>query len=269
MVGGQELQHHRARPRPLWGLGSRQRQGPAVALALLLGCASAAGAGAGRSDEGRLVSVQTFADGNTTAIMAHQGNVFLATSLTIPHNVTVATASLKVSGHRGGANETDWPHNVSVDVADDSIPDYTFAGTGYGGLGLQHLFTDGGEDAKVEVLAGIDNGTSLYLPKGATLTSAQLDLTGIFELGRDFEFQEGMEEYQSTGAAMVNAGDLDGDGWDDLAVGSPFEDTVNGADSGAVRIYSGGAPVDLDAPDLELLGPHSGALFGWSIAGGR
>lgn len=72
------------------------------------------------------------------------------------------------------------------------------------------------------------------------------------------------------------AGDFDGDGDGDIAVGAPSEDYLGVPDAGAVHIYlttvnPGG---DLDWSDSHLLGdpsiqgPASGALFGRSLAAG-
>lgn len=51
--------------------------------------------------------------------------------------------------------------------------------------------------------------------------------------------------------------DLDGDGYDDLAVGIPYQDDV-----GAILVYRGGPAPALDkVPDLELVGTVPGATF--------
>jgi len=51
-----------------------------------------------------------------------------------------------------------------------------------------------------------------------------------------------LEAYQDGsrfGAAAITAGDVNGDGFADLAVGAPLEDNVGGRDLGAVRVFAG------------------------------
>jgi hypothetical protein len=67
------------------------------------------------------------------------------------------------------------------------------------------------------------------------------------------------------GFAVAGVGDLDGDGYDDLAVGAPGFD-FNGADRGRVYIYRGGFNMDAN-PDNDFEGEVGGDRFGWSIAG--
>ena len=78
--------------------------------------------------------------------------------------------------------------------------------------------------------------------------------------------------HEANGGAgrVVLAGDLDGDGVQDLAIGAPFDDE-DGLDSGRVYLFFVGEGVHrnmalIDA-DVILGGADAGALFGWSVAG--
>ncbi len=217
---------------------------------------------------GRLVEVTTFADGSSSVLLHHEGFDFNSTSVEIPHNVTIVDATLRISGRAVGPNATDVPHNVSLDLGDDNIPDFLFAGAGYGGLGLQHLFVSDNDTQRVEVDANVANGSALYLPKGATISAASLNLSGVFELSRAWTKQEGTKADALLSASLSNVGDINGDGQEDLAIGIPLDDQV-GQRAGAVRLYWGGSPIDLDSPDMTLHGPTEDfTQFGWSIAGG-
>lgn len=66
------------------------------------------------------------------------------------------------------------------------------------------------------------------------------------------------------GVVSAGGGDVDGDGFDDFAIGAPFEDIGNG-DKGKVTVYSGKTGV----PILTILSPASGqpwADFGAAVA---
>jgi hypothetical protein len=65
------------------------------------------------------------------------------------------------------------------------------------------------------------------------------------------------------GSAVAPAGDVDGDGLGDLAVGAPRADDL-ASDAGAVRLLSGRTGAVLD----ELLGADAGAHLGAALCGG-
>ena len=64
--------------------------------------------------------------------------------------------------------------------------------------------------------------------------------------------------------ALAGAGDLNGDGFDDIIIGARSNDEV-GWNAGKAYIYFGGAVVD-SIPDVELY-PSIGATFGLAVAG--
>jgi hypothetical protein len=67
------------------------------------------------------------------------------------------------------------------------------------------------------------------------------------------------------GAAVAFAGDLNGDGFTDLAVGAPWNDTA-GLDAGGVYVYFGGPTAD-GVADLTINGTVVGAHFGATVSG--
>jgi hypothetical protein len=66
------------------------------------------------------------------------------------------------------------------------------------------------------------------------------------------------------GAALAFPGDLNGDGYDDLAVGAPLNDG-GGVDAGRVYVYFGGPSAD-GVPDLTITGPGAGLQFGNTVS---
>jgi FG-GAP repeat len=64
-------------------------------------------------------------------------------------------------------------------------------------------------------------------------------------------------------SSVAGLGDIDGDGFPDLAVGFHGDDTKVGKDSGSVSVYSGS-----DGRVIHrLLGPKTGSGFGWAVSG--
>ncbi|MBD3237392.1 MAG: hypothetical protein GF330_11850 [Candidatus Eisenbacteria bacterium] len=67
------------------------------------------------------------------------------------------------------------------------------------------------------------------------------------------------------GSAVAWAGDINGDGFDDLLVGA-YRDDDAGTNAGKAYIFLGGDPMD-DIPDLVLLGEAEGDYFGREVSG--
>ena len=67
------------------------------------------------------------------------------------------------------------------------------------------------------------------------------------------------------GLSVASAGDVNGDGYDDVIVGAPNNDAA-GTDAGQAYLYFGGPGAD-DIPDLIMTGNNAGDLFGFSVSG--
>jgi len=75
----------------------------------------------------------------------------------------------------------------------------------------------------------------------------------------------GERAFDGFGSAIAAAGDVNGDGFDDVLVGAPFNDTA-GAEAGRAYLFQGGPRPDA-AADLTLSGAHAGEFFGLALAG--
>jgi hypothetical protein len=67
------------------------------------------------------------------------------------------------------------------------------------------------------------------------------------------------------GRSAASAGDVNGDGWDDLIVGAPFHDGAAGSDVGRVVVYHGSESGPSSEPDWEVVGTQQGARLGWQV----
>lgn len=80
----------------------------------------------------------------------------------------------------------------------------------------------------------------------------------------DLEFYGG-QYYGEFGYSVAGAGDLDGDGYDDILIGEPYNSS-DGMYRGAAYVYFGGADMDA-APDLVFHGTDNNDYLGTCVAG--
>ncbi len=69
------------------------------------------------------------------------------------------------------------------------------------------------------------------------------------------------------GISVANAGDLNGDGFCDLAIGASRANLPVGAEAGSVSVFHGALGGIETTPVLKLSGSAAEARFGWSVAG--
>jgi hypothetical protein len=122
------------------------------------------------------------------------------------------------------------------------------------------LNNDGYADLVVGAPGGLPDGSrhgtaSVFLgsASGLARSSARV-LTGVVRNGY-------------FGSAMAVAGDLDGDGYGDLAVGEYLADPGGRVQAGTVSVFPGGAEGVTEAGAL-LEGPSSGERFGFAMGAG-
>jgi hypothetical protein len=100
---------------------------------------------------------------------------------------------------------------------------------------------------------GLDAGRAyIYFGRPSPDTTADMILTG----------QAAGDEF---GAAVAGAGDVNGDGFDDVIVGASRNDLA-GANAGSAFVYYGGSIPNATA-DLVLIGAAPGDRCGYSVAG--
>jgi hypothetical protein len=121
-------------------------------------------------------------------------------------------------------------------------------------------FADVDGDGMADVLigapgAGVTTATLVADPGSVFLYSAT---------GRLLATIRGDQPGERFGQSLAPAGDVDGDGRMDILVGAPMHDGPAGTDAGCVFLYSQEGVLMRRYP-----GPQMGALFGWSLAGGR
>jgi hypothetical protein len=101
--------------------------------------------------------------------------------------------------------------------------------------------------------AGGDYAGRAYVYYGAAVPNATADLTLTGGAAND-----------ELGASVGTAGDVNGDGYDDLVVGIPLDDNAHGTNAGAAYMYYGGASPDATS-DLRFVGEAATDEFGVSV----
>ena len=134
--------------------------------------------------------------------------------------------------------------------------DGDFDGDGYDDILI------GAEDAGTMV----DESGAVYLILASTLGSS-----GAFSMDDADYIISGAGRDDLLGYAVDFAGDVDGDGLDDLVLGAPRYEYSNSLDSGAAGVFLASSitssSIDFEDADYILGGSSSGALAGCSVAG--
>ena len=203
-------------------------------------------------------------EGGRTEAMLGPGAGNDTVNLTIPVNCHVLGATFQVSGLPD--NDTG-QHPGAVSVLVNGTPVWKFDGEGYGALGLQQCFLSGCGEIGFDIGAGGGAGSAVIrLPNEAGVRSASMaaHFSGrerTSELGN----YSGPQWDEEMGYTVSGAGDLNGDGYDDFALGVHRNDT-RGDCSGAVFVYFGGPEMNV-TPDLVMYGESAWDFFGISVAG--
>lgn len=116
-----------------------------------------------------------------------------------------------------------------------------------------------GADVNGDGVGDIVNGEWLFDGIAGTNCGRVIVYSGISDtVLHDWEGPAASAEF---GQAIGNAGDVDGDGCDDVLVGAHLVATAAGADAGQVVLHSGATGGVLHSWD----GPVAGGYFGWTV----
>ncbi len=159
----------------------------------------------------------------------------------------------------GSSSGLDAATEVEVTASDATLDDYF--GSALSGAG--DVNGDGYDDLIIASSSDGDNGWrsgSAYVYSGS---SGGIDLASEIKL---LASDGAVEDY--FGTSVSNAGDVDGDGFDDVIVGAFFDDD-GGQDSGSAYVYFGTA-VGVDGGSEFKITASDAAFedyFGWSVSG--
>jgi len=210
------------------------------------------------------------ADEATAVLMApgYQATVKFA----FPADYYAANATLMVTGLAAEGNGSAYPERVQIDL--DNTPIWGFRGSGFGPMGRQDRFSTGLEIVNSTIGEGGGFDTHrIRLPHDAVIKNATMDVRTVFQAQTSLKqvvYFTGYSSDEWFGGWSVNngvsgAGDVDRDGYDDVIVGAPMNDSA-GTDAGSAYIFFGGKDMDSD-PDVTFTGAAAGDNFGTSVAG--
>jgi hypothetical protein len=121
-------------------------------------------------------------------------------------------------------------------------------------------------DVNADGLSDVIVGAPLYNRTGQDLGRASVYLGDGSGVGADPVWTAVSDQDGGQfGFAVTTAGDVDGDGYSDVAVGAPYYDTPN-LDAGRVWVYRGDAGGIIPAPLTFISASQAGSGFGWSLA---
>ncbi len=141
------------------------------------------------------------------------------------------------------------------------------------GAGTSVAFADVDGDGLSDVLVGAPFSDAAGADAGVAwlFFGASLAVGGTFgPTDADLELR-GVQAGDRTGTSLASAGDVDGDGLDDLVIGAPLA-TISGSDTGVAYVVFGAtavsaaSPMPLSLADVVLQGNDDGDLAGHAVA---
>ncbi len=168
---------------------------------------------------------------------------------------------------------TAWLFAGGEDLTGELSPsdaEVSFAGDASGDQLGASLHGDGDVDGDGlnDVVIGIPYGEESDRDEGLVALYLNGSLSGALTPSDADALFWGESSGDTAGSSVVIAGDLDGDGYDDLAVGAPTSD-LGGSDSGAVYVLLGGLSwldTDLADADAVIEGDSAGDAAGYRVS---
>ena len=189
--------------------------------------------------------------------------------VTLPTGGVLLSATVEVTGSPATIGGLDYPEQPAVAIGGTQA--WGFAGAGVGALGHQTMFRDGATSLGVDAPAEHELTVGeVLLPVGAIVEEAHAQVTVVptgeppRELVELLSFS-GVADIDWYGHAVDSAGDVNGDGFDDLIVGAPYSSPLTGQ-YGRAYLYLGGPAVDAVA-DVTFVGEGYNNEFGYSVDG--
>jgi hypothetical protein len=189
-----------------------------------------------------LIGAQNNDDGGSSAGAAY---IILGSSLNTSSGLDLSTADYKLVGEDAGDNAGKFVSSAG-DVDGDGLDDLL--------IGAQNN-DDGGS-----------NAGAAYIILGSSLgTSSTIDLSTA-----DYKLV-GEDASDGAGLSVSSAGDVDGDGLDDVLIGAPGASFNGGSWAGAAYIILGSSlgtssTIDLSIADYKLVGEDAGHYAGLSVS---
>jgi len=186
-------------------------------------------------------------------------------NFTVPAECYILNASVGIRTQSSAGNLSEYPLSPAIQLGGTSLWEFNY--TGFGAFGRQTILSDGSPSVKKTFNAAGGNGSSaIRMPKDAVVKNAtlQYNCSGPGSVVTLMS-HTGPVSFMELGSSVAAAGDVNGDGYDDVIAGAPFCDAA-GFEAGRAYIYFGGPSPD-SVPDVTLDGTNVSDHFGWSVAG--